>query len=92
MGEQDGSGDVEPPLNEECALFRRLLPTFDPTMSGQFVLVKGEGIVGVFATEEEAIRQGFDRLGAVPFLVRQVPPGLRGSNSPPASDARSGPP
>lgn len=42
------------------------------TAKGKFVLIKGDTIVDVFDTNTDAIRQGYKRLGNVPFLVKQV--------------------
>ena len=42
------------------------------TNSGKFVLIKGEQIVGVFDTQVDAIRAGYERFGNVPFLVKQI--------------------
>jgi len=40
--------------------------------AGKFALVKGSEVVDVFDTAEDAIRQGYDRFGNVPFLVKEV--------------------
>ncbi len=42
------------------------------TSKGKFVLIKGSEIAGVFDTHIDAIRQGYDKYGNVPFLVKQV--------------------
>ncbi len=42
------------------------------TSKGKFVLIKGLEIAGVFDTHIDAIRQGYDKYGNVPFLVKQV--------------------
>ena len=39
---------------------------------GKFVLIKDDQIVGTFENKMDAIRQGYERYGNVPFLVRQV--------------------
>ena len=39
---------------------------------GKFVLVKDNRIIDVFETKIDAIRQGYERLGNVSFLVKQV--------------------
>ncbi|MEW5936931.1 MAG: hypothetical protein AB1665_03815 [Candidatus Thermoplasmatota archaeon] len=39
---------------------------------GKFVLVKDDKVVGVFDTIIDAIRQGYERFGNVPFLVKQI--------------------
>ena len=39
---------------------------------GQFVLIKGDDILGFFPGHEVALEAGFERLGDGPFLVKQV--------------------
>ena len=39
---------------------------------GKFALVKDDHVIGVFDTKIDAIRQGYDRFGNVPFLVKQI--------------------
>jgi len=39
---------------------------------GKFVLIKDNQVVGVFDTRIDAIRQGYERLGNVPFFVKQI--------------------
>jgi hypothetical protein len=39
---------------------------------GQFVLIQGETIVGVWPTHEDAVAEGYDRFGYQPFLVHQL--------------------
>jgi len=39
---------------------------------GKFVLIKGEEVIDIFDTEIDAIRQGYERFGNVPFLVKQI--------------------
>ncbi len=42
------------------------------TAAGKFALVKGETLIGTFDSETEAIRHGYQTLGNVAFLVKQV--------------------
>ena len=39
---------------------------------GKFVLIRENDIVDVFDTKTDAIRQGYERFGNVPFLVRHI--------------------
>ncbi|HEX4960516.1 MAG TPA: hypothetical protein VF173_06735 [Thermoanaerobaculia bacterium] len=39
---------------------------------GQFVLIHGDELIGVFATDAEAVTAGARRFGLEPYLVRQV--------------------
>jgi hypothetical protein len=41
-------------------------------VEGRFVLIHAEELLGSYTTEQEAIHAGFERCGAVPFLVREV--------------------
>ena len=39
---------------------------------GKYALVHQGEIIGIFETKMDAIAQGYERLGPVPFLVKQV--------------------
>jgi hypothetical protein len=39
---------------------------------GKFVLIKDDKVVDIFDAKGDAIRQGYERFGNVPFLVKQV--------------------
>ncbi len=39
---------------------------------GKLALVKDDQIIDVFDTQIDAIQQGYERLGNVPFLVKQI--------------------
>lgn len=58
----------------ECASLRRWMPSLDPGLCGRFALVHERVLVGVYESEAEAVAKGFETFGAVPFLVRQIPP------------------
>ena len=38
----------------------------------KFVLIKGSKVFDVFDTKNDAISQGYERFGNVPFLVKQI--------------------
>lgn len=40
--------------------------------AGKFALIKNEALIGIFDSETAAIRQGYELLGNVAFLVKQV--------------------
>jgi hypothetical protein len=40
--------------------------------AGRFVIIKGADILGTFPDRSAALREGYRRLGIVPFLVRQI--------------------
>lgn len=39
---------------------------------GKFVLIHGDRILGIFDSRNDAIRQGYQSVGNVPFLVKQI--------------------
>ncbi len=39
---------------------------------GKFALIKDDQVIDVFDTKIDAIRQGYERFGNVPFLVKQI--------------------
>jgi hypothetical protein len=59
-------------LADEMATYRDHLPELLPGREGQYVLIKGPEVVGVFHDRSEALREGYQRFGVVPFLVRQI--------------------
>lgn len=58
-------------LEREVATYRRhhaeLLAN-----EGQFVLVHGDEVLGVFNTLSDALREGYERFRDEPFLARQI--------------------
>ena len=59
-------------LQPELELFERHRLELLARASGKFALVKGSDIVGTFETEGDAIREGYQRFGNHPFLVKHV--------------------
>jgi hypothetical protein len=39
---------------------------------GKFAVIKDDKVMGVFDTKIDAIRQGYERFGNVPFFVKQI--------------------
>ena len=39
---------------------------------GKFVLIKEDCVISVFDTSTDAIKEGIDKFGNMPFLVRQI--------------------
>lgn len=39
---------------------------------GRFVLVKGDQIAGIYHCKRDAVEQGYQKFGNVPFLVKQI--------------------
>ena len=39
---------------------------------GKFALIKGEAIVDVFSSYEDALKEGLKRFGDIPFLIQEI--------------------
>jgi hypothetical protein len=61
-------------LERELEVFQRELPQLlRDGHKGKFVLIRDEEVAGVFPTQEEAIRQGYERYGLKePFLTKEI--------------------
>ena len=58
-------------IAEEIATYRAKLPELIEHQ-GQFVLIKGTEIVGLFDEDSASIREGRRRFGIAPFLVKRI--------------------
>jgi hypothetical protein len=63
---------MEQLLTAELETYERHRDELLGASEGKFVLISGDKVIGVFDTEKDAIDQGYERLGNVPFLVKQV--------------------
>ena len=59
-------------LDTELAYFARILRQLLDRDEGRFALIKGEELLGVFDTDQEAYQRGVELFGKEPFLVRQI--------------------
>ena len=59
-------------LDLESATYEKHKDELLGKSEGKFVLIHEEQILGVFDSEGDAIAQGFEKLGNVPFLVKQI--------------------
>jgi hypothetical protein len=59
-------------LQQEKAVFNAHKDEFLAKYQGKFVLIKGEVVAGVFDDRFDAIHQGYERFGNVPFLVKRI--------------------
>ena len=48
--------------------------------NGKYVLIKGNGIVGIFDSKEDATIIGIQKFGNTPFLVRKIEEVEQGQN------------
>jgi len=56
-------------FEREIAVYSKLKSTLP---LGQFALIRGDELIGVFANDAEAVTEGVRRFGLESFLVRQV--------------------
>jgi hypothetical protein len=61
-------------LEREMETFARQLPDLlkDPQNQGQFALVRGNEVAGIFPTFDAALSVGYDKYQLDPFLVKEV--------------------
>jgi len=60
-------------------LFEKELATYEKNKElllakhrGKYVLIKGDQIFGVFDTQADAARVGYEKIGVKPFLIKKV--------------------
>jgi len=58
-------------LERELAAYEANLETLK-AQEGKFVLIKGDDVIDVFTSYEDAIKEGYQKFGLEPFLVRQI--------------------
>jgi hypothetical protein len=71
MSQDEGSGPGRP-LETELAYFNRRKDELVRDHAGQYVLIKGEELVGAFPTEAQAYEAGLERFGNQPFLIKRA--------------------
>lgn len=59
-------------LREELVFFEEKKAELLKTHHGQFALVKGRALIGIFSTREESYAQGVARFGSDTFLIQQI--------------------
>jgi hypothetical protein len=59
-------------LKLEASFFEQHREELVERANGKFALVKGESLVGIFDSQIEAIRAGYQRFGNEAFLVKHV--------------------
>jgi hypothetical protein len=42
------------------------------TAEGKFVLIRNDRVIGIYDSKMDAIAQGYQQFGNVPFLVKQI--------------------
>ena len=59
-------------LENEVTTYEQNRERLLATAEGKYVLIRGKDVSGTFETEMDAITEGYNRFGNVPFLVKQV--------------------
>jgi len=59
-------------LKKELGVYEAQKAELIGKSKGKFVLIKNEEVIDIFDTQIDAIRQGYERFGNVPFLVKQI--------------------
>jgi hypothetical protein len=76
MTEKAGAGAIRQPraasLRREQAVYEAHLPGWLREHEAEHVLIRGDEVVGFFATRDEALAAGYARFGVVPLFVKQV--------------------
>jgi hypothetical protein len=59
------------PLEKELETYKSKLSELAAS-EGKFVLIHGDQLLGTYDTYSDAIKEGYEKLGLKPFLVKQV--------------------
>lgn len=59
-------------LEREYKVFKEHQSELLAKGEGKFALIKGDTIVDLFASYEDALKEGLKRFGDVPFLIQEI--------------------
>lgn len=59
-------------LAKERETFERHREELLAEHEGKYVLIRGDQVYGIFDTEMDAVRAGFQRFGRVPMFVKEI--------------------
>jgi len=59
-------------LDAELRFFEAHRTELVARAEGKYALVKGNELAGIFESQTEAIRAGYEKFGNQPFLVKQI--------------------
>ncbi len=66
-------GDIiAEPLEEELKTYEENKQELLKKANGKYVLIKGDTIIGIFESENDAVRIGIEKFGNVSFLVKKI--------------------
>ena len=58
-------------LEKELATYRKHINEWSE-YEGKFVLIHDETIAGFYSAYEDALKEGYEKFGLAPFLVKQI--------------------
>ncbi|HIH50686.1 MAG: hypothetical protein ABSE71_03480 [Candidatus Micrarchaeaceae archaeon] len=59
-------------LEEELKTYAEKKQELVRQSNGKYVLIKGKQVIGVYESENDAIKIGIEKFGNVPFLVKKI--------------------
>lgn len=65
-------GTIMTTLDQEIVAYEKMRADLENRHMGEWVLVSGETLIGVFASFDEAARDAVHKFGRGPYLIRQV--------------------
>jgi len=58
-------------LEKELETYNKKLPELKDS-EGKFVLIHGEELVDIYSSYDDALKEGYNKFGLKPFLVKQI--------------------
>jgi hypothetical protein len=59
-------------LERELETYRNNLPELKADHEGRFALIRGDQVVDVFSSYDDALKAGYEKFGLKPFLVKKI--------------------
>jgi len=63
-------------LDKELLAYTQKLPTL-LAQQGKYVLIRGDDVIGIYDSYEDALKFGYAQFKLEPFLVKQIAPAER---------------
>ncbi len=59
-------------LDEELQTYEKNKEELIKENEGKYVLIKGSKIINIFESEKDALKEGIEKFGNTPFLVKKI--------------------
>lgn len=59
-------------LQQELSTYEQQRDALLSSAENRYVLISKDQVIGIFDTQQDAISRGYEQLGNVPFLVKQI--------------------